>query len=204
MRKLLASAVAVLLFLGTLEIGLRLVYKPRGPFRFYEPHSESIVQRDSELGYRLRPNIKANAYKSFIQTNSLGFRGPEFNPASKTGTRIVALGDSCTFGFGISDNAHTYPAVLSTLMRAEVINAGVVGYTSYQASKLLETQLVGFHPDIVLIRTVGTSRKLHPARLDATMVKTSPPVALAYTYSLPFAIFRVSEHMDGRFQAGSS
>jgi len=36
-------------------------------------------------------------------------------------------------------------------MRAEVINAGVVGYTSYQASKLLETQLVGFHPDILLI-----------------------------------------------------
>jgi lysophospholipase L1-like esterase len=150
-RKLLASALAVFLFLATLEIGLRLVYKPRGPFRFYAPHSESIVQRDSKLGYRLRPNIKASAYKSFIETNRLGFRGAEFNPASKTGTRIVALGDSCTFGFGVSDNAHTYPAVLSTLARAEVINAGVVGYTSYQAATFLETQLVEFHPDILLI-----------------------------------------------------
>jgi len=134
-----------------LEIGLRLVHKPQGPFRFYEPHSQSIVQRDSELGYRLRPNIKANAYRSVVETNSLGFRSPEFKPSSKSGMRIVALGDSCTFGFGISDNAHTYPAVLSTLMPAEVINAGVVGYTSYQALKLLETQLVGFHPDILLI-----------------------------------------------------
>jgi lysophospholipase L1-like esterase len=154
-RKLLFSAIAVALFFGLLEGGLRLLYRPYRPFRFYAPHSESIVERDPDLGYRLRSHVKAKAYATLVETNSFGFRGPEFNRL-KTGPRLIALGDSCTFGFGVSDNDHTYPAALSRLIReahrtAEVINAGVVGYTSHQGLQLLRNKIVDLHPDVVLI-----------------------------------------------------
>ncbi len=148
--------VTVVLFFGLLEGILRLVYRPDQPFRFYSPHPQSVVQYDSELGYRLRPNFKGQAYASSVQVNSLGFRGPEFDPDRKTGLRVVALGDSCTFGFGVSDNDHTYPARLAAFLNqthgpAEVINAGVVGYTSNQALRLLQTRVSHYHADILLI-----------------------------------------------------
>src|SRR5262249_29739819 len=144
-KKLLFSLITIVLFFGSLEILLRIVYRPHQPFRFYAPHSRSVVERDSEIGYRLRPNFYGTAYASLVQTNSLGFRGPEFDPKNKKALRVVAVGDSCTFGFGVSDNNHTYPAQLYRLLNerysdAEVINAGVVGYTSYQVLRLLEKQ----------------------------------------------------------------
>src|ERR1051325_3048672 len=104
LKKAAFSALAVLLFFGGAELLLRLFYRPHRAFRFNAPHSLSIVQRDSELGYRLRPGITGMAYGSYVQTNSRGFRGPEFDAGASV--RIVALGDSCTFGFGASDNDH--------------------------------------------------------------------------------------------------
>jgi hypothetical protein len=115
-RKLTFSVCAVLLFFGLLEGILRLVYRPSLPFRFSTPHSRSVVERDAQLGYRLLPNLKTDAYATLLETNSLGFRGKELRAeSSNAGHRIVALGDSCTFGFGVTDNAHTYPAQLAAL-----------------------------------------------------------------------------------------
>jgi len=155
-KKLAFSLLAVIVFFGSAEGILRLTYQPSRPFNFYTPQPKSIVQPDADLGYRLRPNFEGKAYLSFVKTNSLGFRGPEFAPNPRNGLRVVAIGDSCTFGFGVSDNEHTYPFQLSTLMQnadvsAEVINAGVVGYSSYQALKLLQSRVLSFHPDILLI-----------------------------------------------------
>src|ERR1051326_4754279 len=36
-----------------------------------------------------------------VTTNSLGFRDREFSPDKKSKTRIVALGDSFTYGWGV-------------------------------------------------------------------------------------------------------
>jgi lysophospholipase L1-like esterase len=66
-----------------------------------------------------------------IRINRDGFRGPEIDP-SHSRFRILALGDSCTFGTALS-HALGYPCVLESELRragfeAEVINAGVEGY----------------------------------------------------------------------------
>lgn len=145
---------AVLLF-GLVELGLRSWYEPNRPFRFYEPHSMSVVQPDADLGYRLRPKFVGNAYASHVTTNPQGFRGTELH--AKPGDRlIIALGDSCTFGFGASDDEHTYPAQLEELFRQSgepvaVVNAGVVGYSSWQAYQFFKRDLVKLKPRTVLI-----------------------------------------------------
>src|SRR6266478_5688240 len=99
-KKILFSLLPAFFFFGLIECSLRLFYHPNRPFRFYAPHSRSIMEPDPDLGYRLRPNFSGSAYGSQVVVNRIGFRGPDFDPSKPNGLRIVALGDSCTFGFG--------------------------------------------------------------------------------------------------------
>jgi lysophospholipase L1-like esterase len=66
-----------------------------------------------------------------MEINPDGFRGPSLDPGHER-YRILALGDSCTFGSPLSQR-HGYPRVLERELRrhgfgVEVINAGVEGY----------------------------------------------------------------------------
>jgi lysophospholipase L1-like esterase len=96
--------------------------------------------------------------------NSLGFRGPETLLQKPDGAlRIVCLGDSRTFGvrtdkWGAFSYDNDYPAALERLLHeegahpgVEVINAGVIGYTSAHGLAQLETQLLPLHPDIITV-----------------------------------------------------
>ena len=85
--------------------------------------------------------------------NSRGFYGPEFNIEKDSGVfRIVCLGDSCT---------HFGPDTYSDMLRVyldetapgqfEVINAGVIGYTSFQGRRLLESEVLDWSPDLVTV-----------------------------------------------------
>jgi lysophospholipase L1-like esterase len=65
---------------------------------------------------------------SSLRINMDGFKGPEIDPSHKR-FRILALGDSCTFGSAGLD----YPRVMERALRrrghgVEVINGGVEGY----------------------------------------------------------------------------
>src|SRR5262245_15153417 len=88
-----------------------------------------------------------------VEINSLGIRGPEIHDPKPPGLwRVICLGDSCTFG-----PAHPYPQVLQSMLdeRApgafEIINAGVIGYTSLHGLKWLERDLARLHPDVVTL-----------------------------------------------------
>lgn len=84
------------------------------------------------LGYALTPGYDYNG----IRVNKLGFRGPEITAERSPGSlRIVAMGDSTTFGLYGHDCP--YPAQLQQGLDAmlperkiEVVNAGVEGYSS--------------------------------------------------------------------------
>lgn len=56
-----------------------------------------------------------------VDTNSLGLRGPEPAPG---GTRVLAVGDSVTFGWGVADD-ESWPARLSGELGVTVLNGGV-------------------------------------------------------------------------------
>jgi hypothetical protein len=85
-----------------------------------------------------------------------GFRHPEVALAKPPGRlRGFALGDSQTYGAGV-DPGQDYPSVAERVLRArgldvEVINAGLSGYTSRQAKRLIETKLLAFDPDFVVV-----------------------------------------------------
>jgi lysophospholipase L1-like esterase len=87
----------------------------------------------------------------FVRINRDGFRGPEIDRA-RTSPRVVTIGDSCTFGMA---EPSSYPRMMESTLRdrsvsAEVVNAGVEGYTA--ADVLIELDRIkALHPDVTTI-----------------------------------------------------
>ena len=93
-----------------------------------------------------------------VAISSLGFRDREFARAkAPSAFRIVCLGDSWTFGANVNQQ-DAYPQRLARLLAErhpqaafEVLNLGVMGYTSRQGVELLRRQVLDLQPDLVLI-----------------------------------------------------
>lgn len=101
-------------------------------------------------------SLRANFRDDLIQVNDQGFRGSKLPKLEAPGKVILALGDSTTFGWGVS-NDETYPAQLERLLGSEtlrVVNGGVPGYTSAQVRVYLEELLAPespVRPDLLLL-----------------------------------------------------
>ena len=94
-----------------------------------------------------------------IRTNSLGLRSAEVaQPKSAGDFRILALGDSVTFGWGLRGE-DAYPSQLASLLATlrpnqdfEVVNAGVSGYGTWQQALWLEQTGLALQPDVVIVQ----------------------------------------------------
>jgi lysophospholipase L1-like esterase len=90
--------------------------------------------------------------------------------AKPAGTfRIACLGDSYTYGHGVNDT-ETWPALLQARLAAatgndaiEVLNFGVRAYETEQEVRQLETRVLGFDPDIVLLCWFFNDNAIGPA-----------------------------------------
>lgn len=106
-------------------------------------------------GYELVPGARGRGWGTEVAINAHGFRGPELDIAAEGRTRIVALGDSITFGNDLAYE-HTWPAVLERELRAgdasvDVLNLGLGGYdTSQEVATLVELGLA-FRPAHVIV-----------------------------------------------------
>lgn len=88
----------------------------------------------------------------YFTTNSKGFRGSkEFSNISKKGKRIIVVGGSAAFGHGLPNDNETFQSQMEILnSEYEVINAGVAGFYSGQELTYIVTELVDYHPDIII------------------------------------------------------
>jgi len=116
-----------------------------------------------------------------IALNSQGYRSSEFSNAKPSSTvRVVCVGDSWTFGMNV-DQDLTYPSRLAARWRearpgmpVEVLNVGVLGYSSFQGLQLLNARVLDLHPDIVAIGFGMNDSEVAGYR-DRDMVTTTPP-----------------------------
>lgn len=114
------------------------------------------VSENPRIGHEHRPNARARLMGVEVVTNSDGLRDREIPVDRAPGTiRILMLGDSLTFGWGIPAE-RTYSKRLETLLReaghaVEVINAGVGNYNTAMEVEYFLERGVKYRPDIVVL-----------------------------------------------------
>jgi lysophospholipase L1-like esterase len=103
------------------------------------------------------PGAAAVLQRVPVAINSRGLRDYEYDYTPPPGvTRILALGDSVTFGWGVPLE-DTYPKVLERLLnggerrgRYEVLNGGVGNYTTSRIIGLYHHELAKYDPAVVV------------------------------------------------------
>jgi lysophospholipase L1-like esterase len=153
---------SVVFVTGTSESLASLVFAARylalDPFHENRPVPAAWLParavRDARLGHRLIPNLSGEFW-----TNARGFRGPDLpSTRAENEIRIVAAGDSITWGDQLPLDEDTYPRILERRLGAEsdsrtfhVLNAGVPSYASIQVRLLLEEHLQHWRPDLLIV-----------------------------------------------------
>ena len=99
------------------------------------PMNLYIIDNDTRV--TTAPNIDASIesldYSVKIKTNKLGLRGPALSKTSPKTEHWIAVGDSFTMSVQV-DQEDTFSGKLSTMSGAQVWNAGVDGYSTWQAT----------------------------------------------------------------------
>jgi len=113
-----------------------------------------------------------------IEMSASGTRGPSVTPDKPEGVvRIVAMGDSVTFGAGVAESA-TWPRQLEAELAerlgrpVEVINAALPAVDLAQVELLLRAQWARYRPDAVAVMLSGNMVSLGWIRRDH---ETEPP-----------------------------
>jgi len=143
-----------------LEVTVRLL-KPQDP-DFY--NSENFVRFDPVPGELQNIPNSAGHYTGVpVRINSIGLRDREVDVPKPSGVfRVLAIGDSVTFGFGVHVE-DSYPKRLEALLnasrnnganRVEVLNAAVPGTALVSYLKTLRAEGSILQPDLILVGIV--------------------------------------------------
>lgn len=133
--------------------------------------SPYLWQMDLKLGYKPAPNTDGKYYGLKVKTNSKGLRDNEYSYLKKNGVfRIVALGDSFTYGLGIKNPADIYIKIAEKELKkkthnAEIINMAVGGYNTKQEVDWFKTEGVKYGPDMVILGFTANDNE--PALADS-------------------------------------
>ena len=177
---LVASTAFALL---SLEAGLRVVERVTSVDFFHVMRTEAVVTDESalrvrdliqlspnpEFMYSLNPRV-VGSFKGFpVAINASGFRGPEIplQRADPATLRIVGIGDSVMFGWGVSEPDALLAQIRTTLgarhpddPAVETLNLGVPGYNTHQEVEFFATRGLTYRPDLVVLLFVGNDDDL--------------------------------------------
>jgi len=121
-------------------------------------HELFVKTRNALVPYRLRPGSEGTMFESRIHVNKLGFRGPEIKADKGRAYRIVALGESTTFGHTMYSDDVPWPRLLERMLTnrfgnthpIQVINAGIPGYDLKMNLYRLRQTILALKPDLII------------------------------------------------------
>jgi len=132
-------------------------------------HLEKIA--DEDLIYAHRPNHVTRYQSVDVSFNEHGFRDDPIGPREPDELRILFLGDSVTFGWGVEQDA-IFPARLEQILTerlgrpVDVINTGVGSYNTVQQRAVLERFGESLEADLVLLLYVYNDIGEHARPFD--------------------------------------
>jgi hypothetical protein len=140
---ILGALVAALL---AAELGLRV-------WAAWTGH-ERGMRFDPEVGWRLLPRVARQGPEWGVskpaRTNARGWRDAEFDPADRARARVLALGDSFTWGAGVDDGERWTDELERIVPALDVWNWGVNAWGPDQALRALESEGLSDAPDAVV------------------------------------------------------
>ena len=167
-----ALLVPLLLLLAILEIGARVAafYNDATLQRGLEDVGQAADGNEFSLQhiirwhdnpkliYELVPGLSGSFRGAALSINDAGFRGPPLMPEKPADAfRVLGLGDSVMFGWGVGDHEF-YLARLGELLQSAMpqrqvqwLNSAVPGYNTVNEVETLERKLLGYGPDVVIL-----------------------------------------------------
>jgi lysophospholipase L1-like esterase len=131
------------------------------------------LRADADYAYSHVPGFKGKFQGVSVEINSAGFRGPEIGSADPaTRMRLLVLGDSVVFGWGVPQN-EIFPVRLQEMLErefpeVEVIPAGVGSWNTRTEWEYLRTTGIHVNPELILL--LVTSNDLQPKRTGRTAI----------------------------------
>lgn len=142
--------------------------------------------------YKMKPRVSASVSNSvnllelekkrkvLIQSNREGFRTKDIPHEKKKNVyRIVLLGDSGAFGWGVNQEERFGQYLedrLNSVQKAityEVINLGIPGYTSSHGVAVFDHYALKYHPDMVILSFGANDGRPIPKRAKKMLQKKS-------------------------------
>jgi lysophospholipase L1-like esterase len=157
-RAMAWACVGALVAWGVAEVGLRAylgAFGTREQRIMYLYSVEDIRREESQLIHV--PYVSYLPNPATRGHNALGYRGEEVRLPKPEGVfRIVALGGSTTYSTGTTAE-ESYPAFLQRILRedygytqVEVVNAGFLGYTTWEAFATFAFRALELEPDLLI------------------------------------------------------
>ena len=110
------------------------------------------MQPLERVGWAFKPNSQDVQGNVVVDINRLGLRGPDPELPKPAGrVRVMTLGDSSIFGYGVEDEQVFAAVALSELPDADLVTGAIPGHDTHQSLAVLESIGAEVHPDVVLI-----------------------------------------------------
>ena len=158
--RLVALTLLFVLLVGVVELGFR-IFDPIGVWYFAEARKYfSFMQQNDEYAYLHTPGFRGRFQGVDVAINSDGFRGPEIDAANaRARIRVLVLGDSVVFGWGVPQN-EIFPIRLQSMLErdipeAQVIPLGVGSWNTRTEYEYLTSTGVHFRPEVIVLVVVA-------------------------------------------------
>jgi hypothetical protein len=185
-REIMLVLSSVLVSLITMEMAFR-VFDPLGISYFREASRYQLdLIPDPILGYKHAPGLQRIYQGVSVSINELGLRDRNLENKKNGELRILLLGDSVTFGWGVPLET-TFGRKLEILLTAKLghpvrtVNSGVGGYNTVQEHAFIRTSINFIEPDIVILLYVrndidSNNQPFDPWSQLALQGKTPPEI----------------------------
>lgn len=162
MKKIIFSIFTIIIIVFVAAVTAEIGFRIYGFFDKNRGLKNSMGDINKKYCHGFKPNSyfrlvasKNNEYNVAVRINNYGFRGKDITKNKEPRTiRIIAMGDSFTFGAGAEEN-ETIPYLIEKYLNEkgrnlEVINAGFGHYSPLLHYLKTKYEYMEFEPDLVL------------------------------------------------------
>lgn len=222
LRKLVFAAVTLMSTVVFCEFAFRIAVSPPWGHRKFD---DRLMMNHKVRHYTLAPDQthqwKARDWDIEVRVNKRGLRDSSFDDARFADFRVLAVGDSLTFGLGI-EHEETWTQrlekriglQLGNSMRATVVNAGVPGYSAQQMRQMAEELQRELEPHVVIFAMFATTHYrvpnpfvLHGGHLitagDVPWVELTARGDLIHTGFRPGPVRKIDTWLKTNFHMGA-